>query len=206
VKMTAVKDTILRSPKALLIITFLLAAKAITSFSQPGAAGLFEGHQDIGAPAKPGGLVYDPERQAYAVEGSGANMWFDHDEFHFVWKRMRGDFILTARAEFIGKGVEQHRKMGWIVRSSLEAGSPHASAVVHGDGLTSLQFRRKPGAATEEVRSAVKAPDMIQLERKGAGYIMSVARFGEPFATEVVSDLALGDDVYVGLFVCSHNR
>jgi len=96
--------------------------------------------------------------------------------------------------------------MGWIVRSSLEAGSPHASAVVHGDGLTSLQFRGTKGAATEEVRSAVKVPDMIQLERKGADYIMSVARFGEPFATEQVSGLPLGDEVYVGLFVCSHNK
>jgi|GEM_PF-6351223 len=27
-------------------------------------------------------------------------MWFDHDEFHFVWKRMRGDFTLTTRAQF----------------------------------------------------------------------------------------------------------
>jgi len=35
---------------------------------------------------------------------------------------------------------------------------------------------------------------------------MSVARFGEPFVTEEVSDIALGDDVYVGLFVCSHNK
>ena len=35
---------------------------------------------------------------------------------------------------------------------------------------------------------------------------MGVARFGEPFVTEQVSDVALGDEVYVGLFVCSHNN
>src|SRR5215475_10837564 len=35
---------------------------------------------------------------------------------------------------------------------------------------------------------------------------MSCARFGEPFATEQVSDISLGDDVYVGLFICSHNK
>jgi Tol biopolymer transport system component len=33
-----------------------------------------------------------------------------------------------------------------------------------------------------------------------------VARFGEPFATEQLSDIGLGDEVYVGLFVCSHNK
>src|SRR5207249_3233368 len=58
---------------------------------------------------------------------------------------------------------------------------------------------------TEQVESAVKGPDVIQLERNGDRYILSTARFGEPFTTSQVSDLALGDDVYVGLFLCSHN-
>ena len=96
--------------------------------------------------------------------------------------------------------------MGWIVRSGLEAGSAHASAVVHGDGMTSLQFRRAAGANTEEVRSPLKAPEIIQLERKGTDYIMSVARFGEAFVSERVSGVSIGDDCYVGLFICSHSK
>jgi len=133
-------------------------------------------------------------------------MWLGTDEFHLVWKRLKGNFILSTRAQFIGKGVEPHRKIGWIVRSSLESNSPHVTAVVHGDGLTSLQFRRTNGADTEEKRSAVKAADVLQLERKGNTYTMSVARFGDPFTSEQIPDLALGDEVYVGLFVCSHNK
>jgi Tol biopolymer transport system component len=119
---------------------------------------------------------------------------------------MKGNFILTARTAFIGKGVEAHRKIGWIVRPSLEADSSQVSAVVHGDGLTSLQFRRSKGTVTEEIKSKVTAPDVVQLERKGNTYVMAVARFGEPFVTEQVSDISLGDDVYVGIFVCSHNN
>ena len=35
---------------------------------------------------------------------------------------------------------------------------------------------------------------------------MSVAKFGEPFTAHRESaDVDLGDEVYVGLFVCSHN-
>jgi TolB protein len=82
------------------------------------------------------------------------------DEFHFVWKRMKGDFILTARAGFIGRGVDPHRKIGWQVRSTLDRDSPRTSAVVHGDGLASLQFRKSRGAVTEEVKSPVAAPDV----------------------------------------------
>jgi hypothetical protein len=80
------------------------------------------------------------------------------------------------------------------------------NAAVHGDGLTSLQFRRSKGGLTEEVRSSLKASDVIQLERKGDTYTMSAARFGDSFVTQQVTDLALGEEVYIGLYVCSHNK
>ncbi len=196
----------LRVLQAVVIITLLTISTSTPSASQPKPLGLFEGQSELGKVNQPGSGVYDDDKEEYTIAGSGTNMWGDHDEFHFVWKHMRGDFILTARAAFIGKGVEAHRKIGWIVRPGLETDSAQVSAVVHGDGLTSLQFRRTRGTATEEIRSNITAPDVVQLERKGKTYVMSVARFGEPFVTEQVSDISLGDDVYVGLFVCSHNN
>jgi dipeptidyl aminopeptidase/acylaminoacyl peptidase len=132
-------------------------------------------------------------------------MWSDRDDFHFVWKRIQGNFILTARAGFNGPGVEPHRKFGWSVRSTLASGSPHVSAAVHGDGLVALQFRRSAGGATEEVRSPVSGADVVQLERRGDTYVLSVARFGDSLTAVRVADLPLGDQVYVGLFVCAHN-
>src|ERR1044071_4028897 len=177
-----------------------------SAYCQDSKLGVFEKHDDIGAVRKPGSVTYNPNKQEYVIEGSGTNMWGGQDEFHFVWKRMKGNFILTTKAQFIGKGVEAHRKIGWIVRSSLDPDSPHVNAAVHGDGLTSLQFRRTKAGATEEVKSQLKGADVIELERKGNTYRMSVARFGEDFVTEQVSDLTLGDEVYVGLYVCSHNK
>ena len=85
-------------------------------------------------------------------------MWAQRDEFHFVWKRMTGDFILQTRVELIGKGVDPHRKAGLMVRAGQDADAPYADAVVHGDGLTSLQFRRTKGAITEESRPRSRAP------------------------------------------------
>lgn len=168
--------------------------------------GLFEDETNVGRAAKPGSARYDAARGEYTIAGSGANMWLDHDEFHFVWKRMTGNFILRTRARFAGEGVDPHRKLGWIVRSSLDANSAHVNATVHGDGLTSLQFRRARGGPTEEVKSSITGPDVIQLERKNDTYTMSVARFGDPFVSERISDVKLGDEVYVGLYVCSHNK
>ncbi len=174
------------------------------AFSQK--IGIFDGHADVGNNVKPGSATYIPATHQYVVSGAGYNVWLDHDEFHFVWKKMKGDFILYARAEFAGwKGVEEHRKVGWMVRKSLEGNSPHVNVVEHGDGLTSLQFRRTAGAATEEVKSKITHANILQLERKGTTYTMRVAKFGDPFVTEEVTGIELGDDVYVGLFVGSHN-
>src|SRR2546421_2981948 len=143
-----------------------LTFAVVSSRSQQSALGVFDGQADVGQVKNPGSVTFDAGRQEYLITGSGTNMWLGTDEFHLVWKRMRGNFILSTRAQFIGKGVEPHRKIGWIVRSSLESNSPHVTAVVHGDGRTSLQFRRTTGATTEEKVSTVKAADVLQLERK----------------------------------------
>lgn len=183
----------------------VLAILSLPAFSQQKPIGIFDGHTDIGEVQKAGSASYDPTTQEYHISGSGYNIWFDHDEFHFVWKRMKGDFILYTRAVLVGEGVDPHRKVGLMARSTLEGNSPHINAVVHGDGLTALQYRKAKGAETEEVRSDLSGADVIQLERKGNTYTMRVAKFGEPFVTEQVSNLDLGDEVYVGLFVSSHN-
>ena len=188
---------------AALVLTIWSAAAAANAQTP---AGEFEGQTDVGGARRVAPAGFDARNQSYAVNGSGANMWGARDEFHFVWRRMRGDFILTARALFVGRGKEAHRKLGWQVRSTLDADSPHASAVVHGDGLTSLQFRRAKGAETEESKFERGSADVIQLERKGDTLVMSAARFGETFATRSVERLPLGEEVYVGLFVCSHNK
>ena len=187
---------------ALLLALMTIATERVIT-QQP--IGYFEGHQDVGGPAIAGSTAYDSESQAYTMVGAGTNMWDTRDEFHFAWRRLEGDFIVRSHAQFLGEGVDPHRKLGWIVRRSLDADSPYVDAAVHGDGLTSLQFRRTPGGITEQIVSPIKAADVIQLERQGRTYRMSVARFGEPFTQSQIVDFDLGDQVYVGMFVCSHN-
>lgn len=189
----------------ILFLTALVALLLVLSPAQRSAVGAFADQTDVGNPTRTGRSTYDRDKEEYTIEGAGTNMWAGRDEFHFVWRRLKGNFILNANAAFVGKGVEPHRKMGLMVRTSLDADAPHAVAVVHGDGLTSLQFRSGKGATTEEIKSNVSGADVLQLERKGNTYKMSAARFGDVFTSEDVS-LDLGDEVYVGLFVCSHNK
>lgn len=191
------------------LIRVALSLLAVSSTTARGQAplGAFDAQTDVGA-ARRGSTSYDPQRQQYLVAGSGQNMWSDRDDFHFVWKRLTGNFILSARAHFIGKGVEAHRKIGWTIRPSLATNTAHVTAALHGNGLASLQFRRASGGTTEEIKSADSLPDadaIIQLERRDGVYVMSIGRFGDTLATRELSGVSLPDTVYVGLFVCAHN-
>lgn len=167
--------------------------------------GIFDHHHNIGDPAISGAVSYDSGTQEYIIEGSGTNMWANMDEFQYVYKSIQGDFILRTHLRFIGEGVDPHRKIGWIVRNNLNGDSPHVNASIHGDGLTSLQFRRTTGAETEQVLSPDVAPEVVQLERREGVYYMSTAKFGEPFTTVKIEDVNLKNEVFVGLYVCSHN-
>ena len=186
---------------------WLFSALLFPVFAQAQSAtfGIFHHASDIGNVKHSGSSVYNTRTQTYTVTGSGSNIWAGNDAFHFLWRKSKGDFILRANGTLIGKGNDPHRKWGWMVRSTLDSNAKYLDATVHGDGLSALQYRAEPGAETREVRSAVAAPDIIQLERRGRSYTMSVAKAGETFVSEHMEELDLGEDVYVGLFVCAHN-
>ena len=152
--------------------------------------GTFDQESDVGKLSRAGSTSYDARREAYLIAGSGQNMWGDHDDFHFVWTRLTGNFVLSTRARFLGVGVEEHRKIGWTIRPTLDPNGIHVTAALHGNGLASLQFRRGAGAMTEEVKSPDSLPPaadaVIQLERRDGVYRMSIARFGDTDRKSVV--------------------
>lgn len=174
--------------------------------SQQYSGNIFDGSDDTGNCAIKGKTEFNADSQEYTLTGSGENIWFGSDQFHFAWKKLKGDFILSADVRFTGEGKHEHRKAGWMIRDGLGSDSPHVSAAVHGDGLTSLQYRVTVGGKTEERRSPVVAPDVIQIERRGDLYIFSAAVRGNPFDTVAVRQASLTGEVYAGLFVCSHDN
>lgn len=191
-----------QSRTALLTLATQLSFCSLSTAAEP--VGQFDQNTDIGPVMHAGGLEYQPATQQYIMSGSGANMWFTEDELHYAWNQMEGDFIVRARVTFIGEGANPHRKAGWHVRESLEPDSANVHATVHGDGLTALQFRPAKSADTEEYRLKVQGPDVIQLERRGDTFIMSAAKFGEPFQVTQVSHLDFSDKVHVGLALTAH--
>lgn len=169
------------------------------------APGSFEGSTDVGAPGRAGSTAYDPDSRVFRVTGGGDNMWFTNDAFHFVWKQVSGDVMLAAEIAFQGDGGDPHRKACLLVRQSLTADSAYADAALHGDGLTSLQYREAKGALTREIQARVSRPRRLRLEKRGQYVSLSLANENEALHPAGGSfRLELKDPFYVGLGVCAH--
>jgi hypothetical protein len=189
----------------LISLVLLLSVCGKKQQEQPLHEQLFVHATDIGNPALPGNFSFDNQTGVYTLTGAGENMWYGSDEFFFAYDSLEGDFSLSAKIAFEGEGVNPHRKVGLMIRESLESDSRYADITVHyGDGLTSLQYRPTSGADTEEIRTAALSPDYLTLERKGNCIIAKVAN-GD-LSDEVAAELTieLPSQCYVGLFICSH--
>jgi TolB protein len=169
--------------------------------------GIFSAQADIGKVAKPGSVSFDPAKGEYLIAGGGANMWFTNDAFHFVWKEMSGDFMLTANIRWIGTNGNPHRKACLLVRQSLDPNSSYADVAVHGVGLTALQYRETPGDTTHEIVSDISAPARVRLEKRGDYISMWLAPAdGELKPAGGYLPVPISGKFYVGLGVCAHDN
>jgi len=195
-------------------LNVLRAACGFVAFALAGAAwaenaaslGVFQRASDVGDVNHPGSARYDAGTQTYRVTGSGANVWGNVDAFQFLWRELSGDVSVTAEVRWEGQGRNPHRKAGWMIRQRLDPGSAYVDAVVHGDGLTSLQYRRIANGPTEEIQSPIRAPATLRLERHGDVFTLSVTGDNGLFQPVGSLSVALKDPVYVGLIVCSHDN
>ena len=192
--------------KLFVILGFL----TILSWTPATKIGLFDAHSDIGHPKLAGDAQYNAATKTYRLKGAGYNIWFDRDEFHYLYKKLNGDFTLTGHFQFVGSEGNAHRKIGWMLRESADESASHISAVAHGDGLTVLQWRTKKGANMRDPEDEIFFPkknfEIIELERKGKNITMRVGNKEgelETVGTQKMPDLP--NDVLAGIFICSHD-
>ena len=172
-----------------------------------GPVGIFDGQHDVGTVLHPGSAQYDSASGTYTVSGSGENMWFSNDDFHFVWAKVSGDVALTADIAILGSGGDPHRKAVLMIRQSLDGNSAAVDVAVHGVGLTSLQFRDAAGGIMHEVQAHVTAPKTVRIEKRGDYFYAFVS--GDDGRLEPAgasTKVALTGSFYIGIGVCAHNK
>jgi hypothetical protein len=195
--------------RALLILTILAVGllNELNVSVHAAGLGIFQAQQDIGATRRPGSVETGKTPSDYIVAGGGENMWFTNDALHFVWKKVSGEVSLTSEIAFLTQGGNIHRKACLILRQDLDPDSAYADAALHGDGLTSLQFRETKGARTHEIQSNLSAPKRLGIEKRGKYVSLFVARGDEALHSAGASiRVAFNDPFYIGLGVCAHDN
>ena len=169
---------------------------------------IFANDSDLGSVSIPGSSSYDTAADCYTITGAGANLWESRDACHLVWRKVSGDFLMSGTVSFEGEGVNPHRKIGFMVRESLDEDARYADVAIHGDGLTSLQFREDKGGITLERASDKKLRGSVNIRLARVGNRISMrASNGElPESDDAAILLDLPDECYVALFVCSHEE
>ncbi len=182
---------------------------ALLTIAIPSAAsklGLFSMHQDVGSVTKKGKAKYDGKRGTYTVTGDGANIWGSKDAFQYVYEQVSGDVSLQTGISWVGQGGEAHRKAGIMIRQALTPDAPYVDVMVHGNGMTSLQYRETAGGTTKEVQSTVQAPKVIRIERQGDEFTIAAGDSPDNMKTTGPLTLHLGDPVYIGFAVSAHHE
>lgn len=178
----------------LIFLSLIALSVAMVSACKSEPAFKVEGAQDIGSVNIPGSYVYNSANDTYTLNAAGLNLWERKDAFYFVWMKVSGDFEISGDIAFEGEGVNPHRKLGFMARESLEPGSRYADIAIHGEGLTSIQYRKETDGVTAEVTSKDWGPTSITFKRVGDVF----------YYNDVQLELALPEECYLGLFMCSH--
>jgi hypothetical protein len=176
--------------------------------------GIFEGQSDVGSALAPGNSSYNSAAKKYTVVSAGYNVWYQRDEFRFLWEKISGDVSLAADIDFPDTAGYGDRKAFVIVRQSLDDDSKEAMVAIHGAGLMHLAWRPEKGKMMTEVRVNERKgqPDLISgkvtrigIEKKGDKFSLWVGLNGGPIK-QVGESIQLHIDApfYVGIGFCSH--
>ena len=101
------------------------------------------------------------------MAGSGQDIWYASDQFHYAYQALSGDGQIVARVTTV-QNTNVWAKVGVMIRESTDPGSPYAFMLVTpGSGVAS-QHRLAPAInATGPTVSGIAAPVWLEVARSG---------------------------------------
>jgi hypothetical protein len=176
--------------------------------------GIFEGQSDVGGALVPGSSSFNKATGQYTIVSAGYNVWYQRDEFRYLWKKISGDASIAADIDFPDTAGYGDRKAFVIIRQSLNDDSKEVVVAIHGAGLLHMAWRPEAGQMMKETRANKRKglPDLVTghvsrigLEKHGDTFSLYASTDGGPI--HQVGDsiqLHLDEPFYVGIGFCSH--
>lgn len=173
--------------------------------------GIFQGQSDVGGALVPGSSSYDAATGQYTINSAGYNIWYQRDEFRYLWKKTSGDVSLAADVTFPNAEGFGDRKVVIVFRQSLDDDAKEAMVGQHGAGMIHLAYRSDPGTMMKDLEyrfagllTGVHAK-RIGIEKHGDSFAIFISIQGEPmhqFGPPIT--MHFDEPFYVGIGFCSH--
>ncbi len=192
--------------------------RASVTFNTP--VGQFDQQTDVGGPLAPGSASYDGASKTYTINSAGYNIWYQRDEFRYLWKKMDGDVSLAATVNWPNLNDFHDRKVALVIRDSLDDDSRQIMTAQHGNGMVHITWRpekgsqmtdveycsaRQPRAGTDEKGPQTFHPTRIGIEKKGDQFQLYLSWQGEPLHAEGAPvTFKTNGSFYVGIGFTSH--
>ena len=175
---------------------------------------------DIGVLTKPGSASII-ENELEVVAG-GSDIWGKHDEFHFTYKKFKGDFDMSVQIISLG-AAHLYTKAGIMARTSLSDSSQHVYFQVFPDnrprnknnGGCEFQYRTTDGAEMKAIypdpKTAGNEFDVtfpntwIRLKRQGDVFESYISNDDKKWNLYSSFTLSMPHKLLVGLAVTAHN-
>jgi len=188
--------------------------RASKNFDTP--IGIFKGQSDVGSALVPSSATFDPKTKTYTITSAGYNIWYNRDEFRFLWKKMKGDISFAADIAYPNPKGYGDRKAVLIIRQDLDDDSKEAMVALHGAGLIHLAGRpeknafikeacRLAGPANVSEGALPTTAQRIGIEKHGDVFTLYISEHGEPlhpYGTPLT--LHFDEPFYVGVAFTSH--
>lgn len=177
-------------------------------------------YADIGAATKTGTATI--EDNELKIVAGGADIWGTHDEFHFGYKKMIGDFDMNVQILSLS-AAHLYTKAGIMARTDLSDESQHVYFQVFPDnsprnknkGGCEFQYRTEkagemkaiyPDLATAGNKFDVKFPNTwVRLKRQGNIFESYFSNDNKTWNLFSSFTLKMPQELLIGLAVTSHN-
>ncbi len=139
---------------------------------------------DVGPIILPGEATYDSVANGgmFRIVGSGNQLYFDEDDFHFTYANVTGDFIFTAQVLYYAGTLARNSKASTHFRENLTTGSRMFNQSVNFDDTDRLYYRIEADSDhVDIIRSDLQA-------NPGDSIWVRLSRSGNTFTEHYSSD------------------
>ncbi|SEM06442.1 Por secretion system C-terminal sorting domain-containing protein [Aquimarina amphilecti] len=158
---------------------------------------------DVGNPLISGNASYD--NGTFTVNGTGADIWGQSDQFHYVYQPLNGNGEIIAKIESVDN-TNNWAKAGVMIRETLNPGSKHGMLVASYSEGIAFQRRTATGGVTTHTGAAGSPSLWLKLVRLDATLTAHQSINGNNWTKVGEDTIDMANDIYIGLATTSHNE